>query len=196
VVIELPVNGVGAHRAAVFLDRDGVLSRAVVEDGQPRTPLRAADFELLAGVGDCCRSLGAAGYLLVVVTNQPDIARGLLPTDELEAMHAGLRAQIPVDDIRVCPHDDRDRCGCRKPAPGMLLQAARDLGIDLDGSVMVGDRWRDIEAGRRAGCRTVLVDHGWRERAPEGGDAVAPDLAGAVAWILDRANWASREGAA
>jgi D-glycero-D-manno-heptose 1,7-bisphosphate phosphatase len=183
-------------RPAVFLDRDGVLSRALMVDGQPRTPMRAADFEVLAGAAAACRRLRHAGYLLIVVTNQPDVARGLLPSAELEAMHATLRLKVPVDDVRVCPHDDDDRCGCRKPAPGMLVAAAKAHGIDLDASILVGDRWRDIEAGRRAGCRTVLVDHGWRERLPEGADAVAADLAAAVDWIVRRADWAPSKGAA
>jgi D-glycero-D-manno-heptose 1,7-bisphosphate phosphatase len=181
---------------AVFLDRDGVLSRALKVDGQPRTPMRAADFEVLPGAAGACRRLRGAGYLLIVVTNQPDIARGLLPSGELEAMHAILRRKLPVDDIVICPHDDDDRCGCRKPAPGMLVAAARAHGIDLDASILVGDRWRDIEAGRRAGCRTVLVDHGWRERLPEGADAVATDLPDAVDWIVQRADWAPSKGAA
>lgn len=171
-------------RPAVFLDRDGVLSRPVVVDDQPRTPVWARDFELLPGVAADCQSLHDAGYCLIVVTNQPDVARGLLPRHELDAMHALLRAEVQVDDVRVCPHDDADGCSCRKPAPGMLVDAAREHDVDLAASVMVGDRWRDIEAGRRAGCRTVLVDYRWRERIPEGADAVVADLGAAVAWIL------------
>jgi D-glycero-D-manno-heptose 1,7-bisphosphate phosphatase len=128
---------------------------------------------------------------VVVVTNQPDVARGLLPPGELAAMHAVLRSLVPVDDIRVCPHDDDDGCACRKPAPGMLHSAARDHGIDLDASVMVGDRWRDIQAGQRAGCRTVLVDHAWREQLPDAPDAVVADLADAVGWILQDDAWVS-----
>lgn len=183
-------------RPAVFLDRDGVLSRALVVDGQPRTPTRAADLDVLPGVADACCRLRAAGYFLVVVTNQPDVARGLLPSDELVAMHAKLATHVPVDDIWVCPHDDADECSCRKPAPGMLVGAARRHGLDLDASVMVGDRWRDIEAGRRAGCRTVLVDHRWRERPAYGPDAVATDLSTAVDWILAQARPVPRRGAA
>jgi D-glycero-D-manno-heptose 1,7-bisphosphate phosphatase len=186
------------RRRAVFLDRDGVLSRALVEDGLPRTPMRAADFEVLPDVAGACRRLRSAGYVLVVVTNQPDVARGLLSPDELSAMHVKLAEQVPLDDIRVCPHDDVDRCRCRKPSPGMLLDAAADHGIDLEASFLVGDRWRDVEAGRRAGCRTILVDQGWRERLPEGADAVASDLTTAVSWIFGRSARAltSRRGAA
>lgn len=185
-------------RAAVFLDRDGVLSRAVDVDGQPRTPMVADEFEVLPEAAEACRRLRDAGYLLVVVTNQPDIARGLMDPTELLAMHSSLLAQVPLDEIRVCPHDDGDGCACRKPLPGMLRAAAADLGIDLGASVLVGDRWRDIEAGRAAGCQTVLVDHGWRERAPEGANAVARNLTGAVNWILagTGAQWARHEGAA
>lgn len=172
---------------AVFLDRDGVLSRALVVDGQPATPMRAAEFEVLPDVARICRSLHDDGFLLVVVTNQPDIARGLLPPAELSLMHAILKAQVPLDDIGVCPHDDADGCSCRKPAPGMLFDAAREHGIDLAASFLVGDRWRDIEAGRRAGCRTILIDHHWQEQLPEGADAVVSDLAGAALWIRNHA---------
>lgn len=161
-----------------------MLSLPLVVDGQPRTPMRAGDFEVFSHAAGACRELRDAGFLLVVVTNQPDVARGLLPAGELAVMQAALRAQVPLDDVRVCPHDDDDGCTCRKPQPGMLLGAAAELGIDVAASYMVGDRWKDIEAGRRAGCRTVLVDLGWRERTPEAADGVVADLADAAAWIL------------
>jgi D-glycero-D-manno-heptose 1,7-bisphosphate phosphatase len=173
----------GLHRRAVFLDRDGVLSRATGHDGRPGAPLAVADFEILPDAPTACGRLRAAGFLLVVVTNQPELARGALAPDQLAAMHDRLRAEVPVDDIRVCPHDDADGCGCRKPAPGLLTGAARHHGIDLAASVMVGDRWRDIEAGRRAGCRTVLVERGWLERRPEPADAEVAGIAEAAAWI-------------
>lgn len=175
----------GAARRAVFLDRDGVLNRAVVVDGKPYPPRRLEDLEILPGVIEACCSLRAAGYLLIVVTNQPDIARGDLTVEALSAVHATLTSRIPLDAVLFCPHDDSDGCSCRKPAPGLLLQAADRFGIALDKSVMVGDRWRDIEAGRRASCRTVFVDHGYAEHLPEGQDLTVASLPDAVDWILD-----------
>jgi D-glycero-D-manno-heptose 1,7-bisphosphate phosphatase len=172
------------RRAAVFLDRDGVLNRAVVRDGLPYPPDSIESLALLPGVTEACAALRGAGLLLIVATNQPDIARGTRRWDDVQAMNRRLSELLPLDEIRVCPHDDRDRCDCRKPAPGLLLAAAREHGIDLRRSVMVGDRWRDIESGERAGCWTVFVDHGYSERRPERADLIVHSLGEAVPWIL------------
>jgi D-glycero-D-manno-heptose 1,7-bisphosphate phosphatase len=176
------------RRRAVFLDRDGVLNRAFVRDGVPHPPRGLDQLELLPGVVEATRRLAAEGWLLVVVTNQPDVARGQTTLERVDELNRALAARLPLDDVRVCPHDDADRCGCRKPQPGLLLAAARDHGIDLPGSVMVGDRWRDIEAGRRAGTRTVLVLRGDHDSAPgDPGpvdyDVAVPSLLEAVPWI-------------
>jgi D-glycero-D-manno-heptose 1,7-bisphosphate phosphatase len=174
-----------AGRAAVFLDRDGVLNQPRVRHGRPHPPASLEEFELYPETAAACRRLHSLGFVLVVVTNQPDVARGRLDADVVDAIHRELRRRVPIDGLYVCLHDDADGCGCRKPAPGMLVAAAADLGIDLGRSVMVGDRWRDVEAGRRAGCRTVHIDRGYREQLPEGADAVAPNLSEAVRWIED-----------
>ena len=150
-------------RPAVFLDRDGVLNRAYVEDGVPVPPRTVARFELLPGVAETCRAFAEAGLALVVVTNQPDLARGALDPAELDAMHVRLRAELPLDDVVVCPHDGKEGCWCRKPRPGMILDAARRLGLDLDHSVAVGDRWRDVDAAHRAGVASVWIDWGLGE---------------------------------
>jgi len=171
-------------RKAVFLDRDGVLLRAVVRYGKPYSAADCEAMELLPGVVEACSALRAAGFLLVVVTNQPDVARGRLDLAVLSAMHEALVTRIPLDAVLFCPHDDADRCTCRKPAPGLLHEAARRFGIVLGGSVMVGDRWRDIEAGRRAGCRTVLVDGDYDEPRAEGQNLTVTSLSEAVPWIL------------
>ncbi len=173
----------GARRA-VFLDRDGVINRAVVRDGKPYPPASTDEVEVLPGVADGLRRLKAAGYVLIVVTNQPDVARGRQTREAVEAIHARLAAALPVDDFRVCYHDDKDDCACRKPKPGMIAAAARDHGVDLASSVMVGDRWRDVEAGRRAGCRTVFIDYGYSEPSPARPDAVVRSLAEAADYIL------------
>ena len=156
----------GNHRA-VFLDRDGVLNRAIVRNGKPHTPAGLKDLEILPGVPEALRTLRAAGFLLIVVTNQPDVARGTQTREAVEAIDAALRAALPLDDIFVCYHDDPDDCDCRKPRPGLLIRAADKYRIDLAASFMIGDRWKDIEAGRRAGCRTILVDCDFAEKGPE-----------------------------
>jgi D-glycero-D-manno-heptose 1,7-bisphosphate phosphatase len=172
---------------AVFLDRDGVLNEAVVRDGRPHPPASTADVVLLDGVVDACRALHDAGWLLVVVTNQPDIARGSTTTDAVDAINALVVADLPVTDVVVCAHDDVDGCACRKPAPGMLTAAAERWGIDLASSVMVGDRWRDIDAGRRAGTRTIFIDRGYDEPRPDDADATVASLPEAATLILSSA---------
>jgi D-glycero-D-manno-heptose 1,7-bisphosphate phosphatase len=167
----------------VFLDRDGVLNRAVVRRGRPYPPASVGEVEVLPGVADALVRLRAAGYALVVVTNQPDIARGVVSAESVEAIHDHLRTELGLEDIRVCPHDDGDRCECRKPRPGLLL---RGPVFEASRSVMVGDRWRDVEAGRAAGCgRTVLVDYHYDEPMPHEPDARVGSLAEAADWILD-----------
>jgi D-glycero-D-manno-heptose 1,7-bisphosphate phosphatase len=172
-------------RPAVFLDRDGVLNEPLVVAGRPHPPISVDDLRVKPGVVAACESMRAAGLLLIVVTNQPDIARGTQDLETLDAIHHELRRQVPVDDLLVCPHDDRDECGCRKPAAGLLLEGARRWGVDLRRSVMVGDRWRDIEAGQAAGCDTVLVDGGYAERQAVAADLVVRSLEEAVPWILE-----------
>ena len=148
--------GVRALRAA-FLDRDGVINAVRVEAGVPRPPNDVAELEILPGVPEALALLKGRGLRLVVVTNQPDVARGAQTRERVEEIHAALRQRLPLDEIRACYHDDADACACRKPRPGLLRDAARAHGIDLAASFLVGDRWRDIEAGRAAGCLTLLV---------------------------------------
>jgi len=167
---------------AVFLDRDGVLNRAVVRGGKPYPPASVDDLQILPGVDSALAHLKAAGYVLVVVTNQPDIARGTTTRAVVDAIHARIAATLPIDEFRVCPHDDRDGCACRKPRPGLLVDPPT---TDVAASVMVGDRWRDIEAGRAAGCRaTILVDYEYDEEIPHEPDARVASLIEAAAWIL------------
>ena len=169
---------------AVFIDRDGVINRAVVRNGRPYPPQALAEFELLPGVPEAVRSLHDAGYRVIVATNQPDVGAGRQTVAVVEEIHPHLRAALPIDDIKVCYHTDADRCACRKPKPGMLFDAAAHWNINLPASVMVGDRWRDVEAGKAAGCRTILIESDYDERAAEGFDAVAPSLLDASRLIL------------
>ncbi len=170
------------RRAAVFLDRDGVINTAVVRDGKPYPPASVEDLEVLPGVADALARLKAAGFALVVVTNQPDVARGRQTEAAVLAIHDRLSALLPIDEFRVCWHDDADNCECRKPKPGLLT---RPPLYDLAGSIVIGDRWRDIEAGRRAGCSAaILVDYGYDEGLTAEPDIRVRSLSEAADWIL------------
>ena len=146
-----------ARSKAVFLDRDGVVIRTFVRAGVPHPPQTLAELEILPGVASAMGDLAAAGFDLFLVTNQPDVARKTQSRELVEAMHAALHIALPIKAVYVCYHDTIDRCPCRKPAPGMLLDAARAHGVDLNASFMVGDRWTDVAAGEAAGCRTLLI---------------------------------------
>jgi transaldolase len=172
-----------AGRRAVFLDRDGVLNEAVVVDGRPLAAQSAGALVLTPGARDACAALKKAGFLLIVVTNQPDIARGTLRRETVDAINEELRRRLDLDGVVVCPHDDADGCECRKPRPGMILEAARRWGVSLPDSVMVGDRWLDVAAGREAGCRTVWISRGYAEPSPTDADLTAGSLAESVGWI-------------
>jgi transaldolase len=174
-----------AAARAVFLDRDGVLNRAIVRDGKPYPPATLGELEIVENAAGSLMRLKDLGFLLLVVTNQPDVARGTQTMDHIQALHEVLRRTLPLDGFLICPHDDRDGCRCRKPLPGLLLEAQVRYGIDLGRSFMVGDRWRDIDAGRAAGCRTVLLDRDYRERGPSyPPDARVASLPDAVDWIV------------
>jgi D-glycero-D-manno-heptose 1,7-bisphosphate phosphatase len=169
---------------AVFLDRDGVIVVPEFREGRSFAPRTLENFSFYPDAHDCLTRLKRAGYVLVVVTNQPDVGNGLVPAEVVEIMHERLAEQLPVDSIKVCFHDSKMACQCRKPKPGMLLEAANELGIDLDRSIMVGDRASDVEAGSAVGCRTVFIDLGYSEPRPEKPTFVADSLSEAVNWIL------------
>jgi D-glycero-D-manno-heptose 1,7-bisphosphate phosphatase len=174
-----------SYAHAVFLDRDGVLNEAVICDGRPYPPASVEEVRLVPDAAASLARLKRAGFLLIVVTNQPDVARGAQTRESAEAIHAAIARDLPLDDVLTCWHDDADGCECRKPKPGLLLEAARRYGIDLGRSFLVGDRWRDIDAGAAAGCRTVLIDRGYREKAPRHSpDFRAASLSEAVEWVL------------
>lgn len=175
-------------RRAVFLDRDGVINRARVVEGRPYPPRALAELEILPGVAEALQELRNAGFLLIVATNQPDVARGATLRAEVDAINGRLMELLTLDDIRVCFHDSADGCECRKPRPGLLAGAARDYAIDLARSYMVGDRWRDIEAGRQAGCTTLFIDYGYAEKRPEHYDYSVKSLAEASRIIINRSD--------
>ena len=153
-------------KRAVFLDRDGVINRAVVRDGKPYPPRSLGQLVILPGVAEALARLREAGFVNVVVTNQPDVATGKQRREVVQAMNELLSSKLALDAVKVCYHVDADDCACRKPRPGMLLEAARELGVDLGASFMVGDRWRDVGAGQAAGCRSYFIDAGYSEKRP------------------------------
>lgn len=172
---------------AVFFDRDGVLNRQVVKGGKPYPPATAEEFEIFPEAADLLRQLKADGFLLFVVSNQPDVARGTMPESTLESMSNLLREALPLDGILYCCHDDADNCLCRKPRPGLLQQLAAEYRINLSMSYLIGDRWRDIDAGAQAGVSSLLIDYGYHERKPDAApDATVPSLRAAVQWIRAR----------
>jgi len=173
-------------KRAVFLDRDGVINRALERDGKPYPPTSLAEFEILAEVPAACAKLKAAGFLLIVATNQPDVGRGTLAKEVVEKIHGHMTAKLPIDRVEVCYHAGKglSNCDCRKPQPGMLLNAAKELDINLKQSWMVGDRWRDVDCGHAAGCKTIFIDRGYAEELKQKPDFSARHLAEAADIIL------------
>lgn len=182
-------------KAAVFLDRDGVLSIPEFRNGRSYAPLRLDEFAIYEDAVVSVDRLKCAGFLVIVATNQPDVGAGLVSRGTVEAMHDRLRATVAVDDIEVC-YETRDQATeRRKPGDGMLRDAAAKWTIDLRRSFMVGDRTSDVEAGRRAGCTTVFIDRNYDEPRPKAQDAVVVrNLADAVTWILDTAKNTAESG--
>ena len=171
-------------KKAVFLDRDGVINRVKVRDGKPYPPANLAEMEILPGVQDALNALRDSGFVLIVVTNQPDVARGTTPIKTVKEINDYLQSCLPIDDFKTCYHDNDDGCECPKPLPGALLSAAKKLDLNMSKSFMVGDRWRDVEAGQRAGCKTVFIDYKYDEKQPDSVDYRVNSLAEAALIIL------------
>jgi D-glycero-D-manno-heptose 1,7-bisphosphate phosphatase len=171
-------------KRAVFLDRDGVINANMERNGRPVAPTALAEFRFLPGVAEAVRRLKEHGYLIIVITNQPDVANGLATRATVDAMHDRIRTKLAVDDIKACFHTDAAGCDCRKPKPGMILEAAADHRIDLASSYVVGDRWRDVVAGSTAGCTTIFVDHGYEQDGPNCPDKVVKSLGEAADFIV------------
>lgn len=171
-------------RRAVFLDRDGVINRANILDGKPYPPGSRDELEILPGVVSALSRLESAGYILVVVSNQPDVARGITPRVVVDEINEHLAKRLPIHRFIMCFHDSGEGCDCRKPLPGMLFQGAAEFDVDLATSYMIGDRWRDIEAGIAAGCTTFFIDYGYSEPQPEEQDYSVGSLEEAADIIL------------
>ena len=171
-------------KPAVFFDRDGVLNHAIIKEGKPSPPASLDELIINSNARVALNNLKAKGFLIIVVTNQPDVARGQTPQHVVEKINQRLLTELPLDDIRVCYHDDVDNCVCRKPKPGLIQQAAHDFSIDLTHSYMVGDRWKDIAAGKAAFCRTIWLKNNYAEKQPEMMDYSADTLIDVADWIL------------
>ena len=191
---ESPTPAEPPRARAVFLDRDGVINRALEREAKPYPPRNLSEFEILPEVPEALARLKAAGFLLIVATNQPDVGRGTLKQNAVESIHAHLRAQLPIDRVEVCFHAGHGAsdCDCRKPKPGMLRRAATELNIDLTQSWMVGDRWRDVDCGHAAGCQTIFIDRGYAEELRQKPNFSARNLAEAADIILARLNTMKR----
>jgi len=184
---EVGINKVKTERrCAVFLDRDGVINRAIEHEGRPYPPKDLTEVEILPEVLAACGRLKAAGFALIVATNQPDVGRGTISQSSVEEIHSYLLSCLPIDRIEVCYHPGRgaSNCYCRKPKPGMLLKVASEFGIDLYSSWMVADRSTDIGCGNAAGCRTIFIDRRYDEELTELPDFTVLDLGDAAEIIL------------
>jgi D-glycero-D-manno-heptose 1,7-bisphosphate phosphatase len=175
-------------RRAVFLDRDGVINRMVVQNGMPHPPSAVEEFELYEDVQDGCARLKAANFLLVVITNQPDVGRGTQSREAVEAMNLKMQSALPLlDRIEVCYHAGErygQPCHCRKPRPGLILRAVAELNIDLKRSYVIGDRWRDVDCARAAGCRAIFIQRDYRESLCEAPDFTVANFNEAVSTVL------------
>ena len=169
---------------AVFFDRDGVINKVILRDDKPFSPRKLEEFIFNDGIQDIVSRLKANGYRAIVISNQPDLARGHITQETLDLMTERVKQEIPFDDVFICPHDDGDQCACRKPKPGMILEAAKKWKIDLRASYVIGDTWKDMEAGKTAGCTTVLLDAVYNQNVPS--DFRLKSLAEAAAVILTR----------
>ena len=175
-------------RRAVFLDRDGVINRVAVRNGTPHPPSHVEEFELYDDVPDGCARLKAANFLLVVITNQPDVGRGTQSRETVEAMNLKMQSALPsLDRIEVCYHAGErygPSCDCRKPRPGLILRAAAELNIDPKTSYVIGDRWRDVDCARAAGCHAIFIQRGYKESLREAPDFIVANFNEAVTAVL------------
>ncbi len=152
---------------AIFLDRDGVINQAYIANRKPYPPKNINELKILPFIPEALLMLSKAGYKLITITNQPDVIRGTICKKEVDAIHQALLQTLVLDAIFTCFHDDHQNCNCRKPLPGLIFTAANIYNIDLKKSYVIGDRWKDIEAGHQAGCTTFFIDYQYNEKKPD-----------------------------
>ena len=172
-------------KKAVLLDRDGVINRAIVKNGLPTSPNSLDELEILPGVKESILRLKKLNFICIVVTNQPDVPRRKINKNTVIKINNFLKKKIGLDDIFVCYHDDKDNCNCRKPKPGLLLQAGKKWNVDFRKSFMIGDRWRDIQAGEKVGCKTIYLDYNYKDIKPKNPDFITHKLLNAV-YIIEK----------
>ena len=167
-------------KKSVFLDRDGVINKAYIKDGLPQSPNSLNELKILPGVRESIIKLKKLNFICLMVTNQPNVSRKKIDKNSVIQMNNFLKNEIALDDIFVCYHDDSDNCNCRKPKPGLLLQAGKKWDVDFKKSFMIGDRWRDIQAGEKVGCKTIFLDYKYNEKKPKKPDFVSDSLLNAA----------------
>ena len=172
-------------KKAVFLDRDGVINKAIVKNGLPTSPSLFSELKILPGVKESILKLKKLNFVCIIVTNQPDVSRGKINKNTVIKINNFLKKKIKLDDIFVCYHDDKDNCNCRKPKPGLLLQAGKKWNVDFKKSFMIGDRWRDIQAGEKVGCKTIYLDYNYKDIKPKNPDFITHKLLNAV-YIIEK----------
>ena len=155
-------------KKGVFLDRDGVINRAILVNGLPKSPKSVGEIEILDGVVEAVKAIKTLKLIPVVITNQPDVARNITSQNQANQINYQIGLATGIEHFYTCFHDDNDKCNCRKPAPGLIYQAVNDLSLDIQKSYLVGDRWKDISAGQAAGCKTFFIDYGYPDKKPEG----------------------------
>ena len=170
-------------KKAVFLDRDGVINKAIVKNGLPTPPSLLDELKILPGVKESILKLKKLNFVCIIVTNQPDVSRGKINKNAVIKINNFLKKKIKLDDIFVCYHDDKDNCNCRKPKPGLLLRAGKKWNVDFKKSFMIGDQWRDIQSGEKAGCKTIFLDYKYKDKKPKNPDFVTDTLLNAVFFI-------------
>jgi len=169
-------------KQGIFFERDGILNQVRVERQHQVSPLTLEEFHVNKGIVPLLTRLKGEGFRLIATTNQPGLSRGYQSRRELDRMHELLRRTLPLDDILVCPHDETDRCPCRKPKPGLIIEAGFKWHLDLDRSFIISDKWQDAEAARNAGCTSLLLNGPWVGDVHH--DFVMPTLEAIVAKIL------------
>lgn len=169
-------------KKAVFIERDGVLNEVKTGPKHQITPLTLDEFKVKKEAEPALKKLKAAGFVLIVTSNQPGLSRGYQSRRELDRMHDIVKRCFPLDDLLVCPHDESDHCPCRKPRPGLLIEAAFKWHLNLDHSFVISDKWQDAEAARTAGCTSLLVQSPWVGNVHH--DFVMPDIDAIAAKIL------------
>jgi len=172
-------------KKSVFLDRDGVINKVYIKDGLPQSPNSLDELKILPGVKESIIKLKKLNFICLVVTNQPNVSRGIIEKKNVKEINNFLQHEISFDDIFVCYHDDIDNCNCRKPKPGLLLQAGKKWDVDFKKSFMIGDRWRDIQAGEKAGCKTIFLDYKYNDIKPKSPSFISDTLLNAV-YIIEK----------